>query len=99
MEWAVVVNRRRQDTTRLEPARWACGPVLDHNRVSPYRRAIEFGRRGAGRPAVAHHSTVDVLALRQLPSSDGGDGGDDVSERTGAARERTSTHEAQRLSN
>jgi len=34
--------------------------------VSPYQRAIEVGRRGAGRPAVAHRYTVDVLAPRPL---------------------------------
>ena len=47
--------------------------------VSPYRRAIESGRRGAGRPAVAHLPPSMCCAPRHPTSSDGGDGGDDVS--------------------
>jgi hypothetical protein len=42
------------------------GAAYARRRISPYRRAIESGRRGAGRPTVAGHTATAVrLAPRQ----------------------------------
>jgi len=51
-----------------------------HRRARLCANTAIASQKARGRPASRRtSSTVDVLALRHLPSSDGGDGGDDVS--------------------